>query len=132
MRYYQGMRRLVLASLIFSASACGSGEPAGPRGPVINIRVNDDIGVPVSRMPILVTRSAAARIEGSTGTDGTLEIHLGDAGTYQVRVIPRDGYLAGVEPLSKVVTVEPDATETVMFTVHRIGVSTADPGPAEW
>lgn len=132
MRYYESMRRLVLASLILGLSACSSGGPTSPQGPLINVRVNDDIGVPVNRMPILVTMSAAQRIEGSTGNDGTLQVKVGDPGMYHVRVIPRDGYLAGIEPLLKVVTVEPNEAETVTFTVHRVGVSTADPRPTEW
>jgi|GEM_PF-3204867 len=131
MRYYEGMRRLALASLIIGVSACGSGGPTAPEGPVINVRVSDDIGAPVSRMPIRVVAPAAEQLEGSTRNDGTLEIQVGDPGVYQVRVIPREGYLAGTEPLSKVVTVEPNESVIVLFTVHRAGVSTATPPPTE-
>ena len=130
MRYYESMRRLVLASLILGLSACGSGGPTSPQA-LINVRVSDDIGAPVDRMPVRVTMSAAERFEGSTGRGGTARIEVSGAGTYEVKVIPRDGYLAGPEPLLKTVIVESNGTSTVTFTVHRVGVSTADPKPTE-
>jgi len=123
------MRRIIFGLLVASASACSSGTPTSLLGPVLNVRVIDDIGAPVNRMPIKVTMSEASRIDGRTGNDGTADIRLTQAGTYEVRVIPRDGYLAGIEPLSKTVTVEANGTVTLTFTVHRAGVSTADPGP---
>jgi len=89
----------------------------------------DDIGAPVNRMPITVTMSETSRIDGRTGSDGIADIRVGEAGTYEVRVIPRDGYLAGVEPLSKTVTVEANDAIVLTFTVHRQGVTTADPPP---
>jgi hypothetical protein len=125
------MRRLVLASLFFSVSACGSSGPTSPHGQVIDVRVSDDIGAPVDRMPIRVMAPAVDQLEGSTRRDGTLQIQVGDPGVYQVKVIPREGYLAGMEPLSKVVSVEPDESVIVTFTVHRAAVSTADPPPTE-
>jgi hypothetical protein len=123
------MRSVILGLLIAGVSACSSGTPTGPRGPVLNVRVIDDAGAPVDRMPIKVTMSEDSRVDGRTGRDGTADIRLTAAGTYEVRVIPRDGYLAGIEPLSKTVTVEANGAVTLTFTVHRAGVSTADPKP---
>jgi hypothetical protein len=125
------MRRLVLASLIFGVSACGSAGPTNPDGALIDVHVSDDIGAPVSRMPVRVIAPAVEQLEGSTRSDGTLQIQVVDPGVYQVKVIPREGYLAGMEPLSKIVSVGPDESVVVTFTVHRAGVSTADPLPNE-
>ena len=123
------MRSFITGLLIAAVWACSSGTPTSPSGPVLNVRVIDDIGAPVNRMPIKVTMSEASRVDGRTGDDGTADIRLTAAGTYEVRVIPRNGYVAGIEPLSKTVTVEENGAVTLTFTVHRTGVSTADPNP---
>jgi len=131
-REFQGsafMRIVILGLLIASVSACGSGGPTSASGTVLEVRVMDDIGAPVNRMPITVTMSETSRIDGRTGSDGIADIRVGEAGTYEVRVIPRDGYLAGIEPLSKTVTVEANDAIVLTFTVHRQGVTTADPPP---
>lgn len=126
------MRSVILGMLIAGASACSSGNATSPSGPVLEIRVVDDIGTPVSRMPIKVTMSEATPIAGTTGSDGTAGIRLIDAGTYNVRVIPREGYLAGPDPLSKSVTVEPNGSAALTFKVHRAGAASIDPFRPDW
>ena len=125
------MHRVLVALLIVAVSACGSENPAGTEAQSIDVRVIDDIGAPVKRTAIRVMASAESRLEGRTGNDGTAEIRVEYPGSYEVRVIPSEGYLAGTEPLLKTVTVEANGTASVTFTVHRVG-TTAEPKPPEW
>jgi hypothetical protein len=118
------MRRFIALSIIVAALAC-SGEATNPAGPVINVRVIDDIGKPVDRTEIHAVMSDL-RHEASTNRDGTARIRVADPGIYEIRVIPRDGYIAGVEPLTKTVTVESTSTAAVEFTVHRGSGSTEE------
>jgi hypothetical protein len=120
------MRRMALIFTLVAAAACSN--PAGPNGPVINVTVRDDIGTPVGRTPVRVIMSTS-RFEAATNRNGNAEIQLVGAGVYDVRVIPRDGYVAGVEPLTKTVSVEPSGSAAVDFTVHRSAVSTGEPPP---
>lgn len=123
------MRGVIRGLLIAGVSACSSGSPTSPQGPVLAVRVIDDAGAPVNRMPIAVRMFEATRIDGRTGIDGSADIRLSEAGTYEVRIIPRAGYVGGIEPLSKTVTVEANGSVSLTFTVHREGVSTANPPP---
>ena len=117
----------MLTSLVAGLVACGSGT--SPDATVIEVRVRDDIGAPVNRTAVRVSLSESARLDATTRRDGTADIEVGDAGDYLVYVIPSEGYRAGLEPLSRTVTVVPNSKVTVDFIVHRAGVSTAEPPP---
>ena len=82
----------------------------------------------MDRIPVTATLSST-RVDASTRGDGTVEIRVPEAGTYLVRVLPRAGYLGSTPALSKSVTVDYNGRAAVDFTVHRAGVSTADPRP---
>lgn len=84
----------------------------------------------MDRMPVAAILSTM-RLDKSTGSDGTVHIHVADPGLYLVRVTPRAGYLGSTPALSKSVTVAANARVTVDFTVHREGVSTGDPVSTE-
>ena len=122
-------RHLMLTSLAAGLLACSSGT--SPDGTIINVRVRDDTGAPVSRTAVRVSLSQQGRLNATTRRDGTADIEVGDAGEYVVFVIPSEGYRAGVEPLSRVVNVASNSRVTVDFVVYRAGVSTADPRPFE-
>lgn len=119
------MRRTILVTLTVSICACSSSS-TGPSGPVINVIVRDENGVPVSRTPIRAVMFAT-QFEATTNGGGTAEIRVSDTGDYDVRVIPRDGYVAGIEPLARTVSVGPDTRVTLDFTVHRVGRSQEPP-----
>lgn len=122
------MRSLILLSLV-AVGACGSGS-TGPRGPAIDVRVSDETGGPVDRTAIRVILSAS-RLEARTDKSGRAIIRLLEGGDYDVHVVPRAGYVAGIEPLTRNVSVEQTGTATVEFTVHRVGLP-GEPMPIEW
>ena len=122
-------RHFMLMSLVALVTACDSGKGTGPDGTIIAVRVLDDSGKPVSRMPIRVAQTESPLLDASTRSDGTASIEVMAPGVYRVYVVPRAGYLAGREPLSRTVTVAPNSTVTVDFVVQRDGVSTATPPP---
>ena len=119
----------MLTSLIAGVVACSSGT--GPDGTIINVRVRDDIGDPVSRTAVRISLSEQPRLHATTRLDGTADIDVGNAGDYVVYVIPREGYKAGLDPLSRVVNVTSNSRVTVDFVLYRDGVSTGDPRPDE-
>lgn len=120
------MRQLIVALIVAAGTACESGTGTDPRSPVISVVVRDDRGLPVERMPVMAILSTT-RVNVSTRRDGTADIRVPDAGTYVVQVTPRAGYVGSTPALSKSVTVSANGKVTVDFTVHREGVSTADP-----
>jgi hypothetical protein len=120
------MRRLILTLLVAGGIACESST--GTESSVISVVVRDDRGAPVDRMPVSATLSST-RVDASTRGDGRAEIRVPEPGTYLVRVLPRAGYVGSTPALSKSVTVDDNVRATVDFTVHREGVSTADPRP---
>ena len=122
-------RHFMLMSLVVAVAACDSGKGTGPDGTVITVRVVDDIGTPVNRMPVRVSQSESSLLDARTRDDGTASIEVTSPGDYRVYVVPRAGYLAGREPLSRTVTVAPNSTVNVEFVVQRDGVSTANPPP---
>ena len=122
------MRNLIVLGLITTVAACGSSgstEPTGSQS-VINVRVVDDIGAPVDRIPVIVTMSAI-RFDGRTSKNGKAGISVSSPGTYSIRVIPREGYIASLEPSVKSVSVEANATAQVDFTIFRTGNSDTNP-----
>lgn len=123
------IRPILLTSLVAGLVACDSGT--SPDATVINVRVRDDIGAPVNRTAVRISISQNGRLNATTRRDGTASIEVDDAGDYVVYVIPSEGYRAGLEPLTRTVTVAPNSKVTVDFIVQRTGVSTADPRPME-
>ena len=121
------MRNLLLIPVLAVAVACSSAT--SPEGTVINVTVRDDRGVAVSRMPVTVSSSSGSRVETRTKGDGTVDVRVAAGGAYSISVVPREGYLAGQDPLLKNVSVAMNETATVGFTVQRSAVSTAEPKP---
>lgn len=121
------MRRLVQLSLLMMLASCDAGRTTRPESPRLTVRVVDDRGIPVSRMPVRVMISSAEPLAASTNLDGRVDISVPVAGVYLVWVVPRIGYLGGTPGLSKSIAVTGAAVALVDFTVHREGVSTADP-----
>jgi hypothetical protein len=122
------MRYLILLGLITTVTGCGSSgstEPTGSQS-IIDVTVRDDIGVPVDRIPVIVTMSAN-RIDGRTGSNGKAGISVSSPGTYTIRVVPRDGYAGSLEPTVKSVSVETNATALVDFRLSRTGNSDTNP-----
>jgi len=122
------MRNLIVLGLVTTLAACGSSASTEPTGSqsVISVRVVDDIGAPVDRIPVIVTMSAS-RFDGRTSKNGKAGISVSSPGTYSIRVIPRDGYVASLEPTVKSVSVEANATAQVDFTIFRTGNSETNP-----
>lgn len=116
------MRHLILASLLVGATACGLWSGSAPDPTVIAVRVVDDRGVPVDRAEVTVTMSGTTRVDAKTRSDGLTVIDVADVGTYLVTVIPRDGYVAGSDPLSKQVTVNANEKPLVTFTLYRASI----------
>jgi hypothetical protein len=126
------MRRLVLAGMTCSAIACGSSQSTEPTAStVITVRVVDDRGAPVDRIPLIVTMSGT-RVDARTGRDGTADVGVTASGTYTVRVVPRAGYAGDAQPIAKNVNVEANSRATVDFTVNRSGISSGDINPISW
>lgn len=123
------MRRLLVFSVAAVLAACSSGGTTGPDANVINVRVVDDIGTGVGRMPVTAIMSNGASVRGVTREDGTVKIGVADAGTYQVSVVPRDGYLRGVDPLVRTISVSASESASIQFLVSRAGISTAETPP---
>ena len=114
--------------MLIIAAACSNGvEPASQ---VINVRVVDDRGVAVDRMPVTVSLTSVIQ-DTNTGRSGSVDIALPAAGEYTVHVVPRAGYLRGPDPLTRKVFVAPSGRVNVEFVVFRAGVSTGDPRPWE-
>jgi hypothetical protein len=124
------MHRAVVASMLIAICGCDSGNQTGPASALINVRVRDDVGMPVDRMPVRVTMSTEDPLVTRTGADGTVDVRVTEGGVYRVWVVPREGYLAGIESLSKTISVSVNDNATVDFIVHRATVST-DPRPFE-
>lgn len=114
------MRPLILAPLLVGLAACGLGSGSAPDPTVIAVRVLDDRGAPVNRAEVTVTMSGTARVDAKTRSDGITVIDVADVGTYRVTVIPRDGYVAGSDPLTKQVTVDANEKSLVTFTLYRV------------
>ena len=123
------MRVIALAGLLFSLVACDLGKGNAPDAPAILVRVVDDRGIPIDRMPVVVTLSSGARIETRTRGNGSVHVGLAESGTHQVTIIPRAGYVGASGRLTRTVTVGPEASVAVDFTVHREG-STVPPPPS--
>lgn len=122
------MRRFMLMLLLVGASGCGVLGGTEPDATMINVRVRDDRGVAVGRTQVIVTL-AATEVITRTSNDGSVSVRLSGGGVYRVRVIPRAGYLAATDPLSKQVTVASNARAVVDFAVSRDGTYSGDPLP---
>jgi len=123
-------RRLIVAALLSWMTACDSGRATRPDSTVITVRLRDDAGAPAGRNQVIVTSSDGARVSAQTLGDGTADIRVTGAGTFQVHVIPRTGYLPS-DALSKNVTLTENEVAVVNFTLFRAGLSTDDPWTRE-
>lgn len=112
------MRRFVLIPLVLGATACTWFGSTGPDGTVIGVRLLDDRGASAGRNQVVVQLPERRSVNAITGRDGTVDIGVAGAGTYDVRVIPRDGFIA-TEFLSKRVTVTARGKTVVEFILMR-------------
>lgn len=118
------MRKLILLPLLLGAAACDFGGGTGSDAAVINVRVVDDSGAPISRIPVRVMLTPSAEtLSARTEGDGTARVGVSGAGTYRVTVIPRAGYVGGASPLARNVEVSGSGRTTVDFTIYREGVT---------
>ena len=124
------MRIALLSALILGLAGCDGGS-TGPEAPAIIVRVVDDIGDPVDRIHVIIALAPADRIDARTRGDGTTRVAVPGAGDYEVRVIPRAGYLGTPGATSRTVTVGPGGTATADFTVHRESLA-PPPRPDDW
>jgi hypothetical protein len=113
------LRLLIPALLLGSLAACGTGGATGPDATLISVRVRDDRGLSAGRNEVVVLAPAAGSQDARTGADGNADIVLDAPGPYRVTVIPRDGYVAGSDPLTKTITVEAHTRIQVRFTLFR-------------
>ncbi|HEX6574417.1 MAG TPA: hypothetical protein VF042_05550 [Gemmatimonadaceae bacterium] len=120
------MRRLLVLAAALGIAACNSGGSTSPDVNVINVRVVDDAGEGVVRMPVYAVTSSGETLKGVTRRDGTVRLAVSGAGTYQLSVIPRDGYIKAIDPLTRTVSVDAMTAASVQFQVYRIGVSTGE------
>jgi hypothetical protein len=88
------VRCLIVSSLLICAAACDPGRATRSESTVIRVRLRDDAGAPAGVNQVIVTPSAGARVDARTLGDGTADIRVAGAGSFQVQVIPRAGYLA--------------------------------------
>ena len=75
-------------------------------------------------MPVVVRQAGVTLVTTRTDDGGAVDISVPGAGSYEVQVVPRAGYMRGRDPLTKQVSV--NGGGAVQFTVYREGVSTND------
>jgi len=126
------MRRFLVLSAAAVLSACSSGASTEPALNVINVRVVDDAGNGVGRMPVTAVMTNGVSVRGITRSDGTLKIGIAQLVVYQVSMVPRDGYLRATDPLTRTMSIDPNTSASIQFQVWRSGVSTAETPPEIW
>jgi hypothetical protein len=114
------MRPILIALLVVASTACDLSKTNRPAETRIEVHLRDDQATPGGPNQVLVTPMMGTRINARTGADGVAEIPVQGAGVYEVRVIPRSGYLSLPE-LTKTVTVLENETVVVRFTLRMIG-----------
>ena len=123
------MRRLLVLSVAAVLSACSAGGSTEPAVSVINVRVVDDTGTGVGRMPVTAVMSSGTIVKGVTRGDGTVRISVTESGVYRVSMVPREGYLRAADPLTRTISVDAAAAASIQFQVWRSGVSQAETPP---
>jgi hypothetical protein len=118
------MRRLLL---LLAVAGCAASSP-GSAG--ISVNVRDENGSPVARTQVRVSLPSGIADRG-TDDNGNVTVDVPSSGSYRVQVIPREGYVSSAN-LTKDVTVYEMERATVDFTMHRAGVSTAEPIGYYW
>lgn len=119
------MRSLRLLSLLLGLAACSTGGGTDPNVAVLRVHLVDDRGMSAGRHQVVVQPSVGTTLERVTGDDGTVSIRVPSSGRYQVRVIPRDGWMS-TPALTRVVTLVSSQQASVDFMLLRAGVSTGD------
>jgi hypothetical protein len=116
--------RLLALPLLLAAAACGG--PTGVDTAVIAVQVRDDIGKSAGRHQVIVQRvdapGAASRLYIGTDTGGRASVRVGEPGTYDVRVVPTDGFVSS-SSLRRTITVAEGERIDVAFTLYRGGNS---------
>ena len=125
------MRKVLMLSAVALLAACSSSGTTDPAAKTINVRVVDDIGAGVSRMPVTALTSEGLTVRGVTRRDGTVRLGVAGTGVYQVSVTPREGYLRGTDPLVRMVSIDPAASASIQFQVSRAGISQAEHPPEQ-
>lgn len=112
------MRRLSFVVLIAASTACGAGRATAPDTAILDVRLRDDAGKSAGRNRVVVALASGTQIDASTDADGNVAIAVPEAGTYDVRVIPREGYAVSSRVVKRV-TVAERGTVVVDFTLYR-------------
>ena len=126
------MRKLLVLSAAVLLSACSSGASTEPALNVISVRVVDDAGNGVERMPVTAVMAGGVSVKGVTRNDGTVKIGIAHLGVYQVSMVPRDGYIRATDPLTRTMSIDANTSASIQFQVWRSGVSTGETPPEIW
>lgn len=116
--------RLLALPLLLAAAACGG--PTGVDTAVITVQVRDDIGKSAGRNQVIIQRvdasDAASRVYTGTDTDGLASVRVSEPGTYDVRVVPTEGFVSSAS-LRRTITVDQGERIEMAFTLYRGGNS---------
>ena len=123
------MRKMLMLSIAVLVAACSS--TTDPAAKTITVRVVDDAGAGVGRMPVTALTTEGVSVKGVTRKDGTVHLGVAGAGVYLVSVTPREGYLRGIDPLVRTFSVDPTGSASIQFQVWRAGVSQAERPPEQ-
>jgi len=115
------VRYLLSAILLLGALACTPERATDSSSIVLRVLLLDDRYASAGRHEVTVTPVGGSTISVRTGGDGTTSIELPGAGTYEIHVIPRDGFAANPD-LTRIVTLAPGASTVVAFVLYRVGV----------
>lgn len=125
--------RLLALPLLLAAAACGG--PTGVDTAVITVQVRDDIGKSAGRNQVIIQRvdasGAASRVYTGTDTDGRASVRVGEPGTYDVRVVPTEGFVSS-SSLRRTITVAEGERIDVAFTLYRGGNSELNREYTSW
>lgn len=116
------MRLRLFAPTLLFAAACGA--PTGLDAARISVRLLNDAGQSAGRNQVIVQpilADAGRRVDTGTNQAGRVEVRLEAPGTYEVWVVPSDGFV-GTRSLVRAVTVGANERVVVEFTLQRDAV----------
>ncbi len=123
------MRRIFLTLILAGSAACNASHGTSPDATIIHVRLIDAMqSMSAGRNQVRVTLGDGSVVDARTGTDGIADVRVTGAGTYQVRVVPRAGYISS-DALSRTITVPRNATVVVEFVLRREGGTGQPPDP---
>ena len=114
-------RRGVVFALVVASASCSNPLVTSAYG-TIRARVRDQGDVPVPGAKVAVSLSSNSFVSGLTTAGGTIEFGA-SVGSHSVTVTSPVGYAAGLDPLTKLVSVEGGRTVDVDFVLTRSAVT---------